>query len=61
MKPFALSVIAAIIVAVGAALLLNHFQEFAYQAYSTSGTRVSDPGTNLVGPTWSGDPSGGRS
>jgi hypothetical protein len=28
----------------------------AWQVYSTVSTRVSDPGHNLVGPDWSGDP-----
>ena len=28
----------------------------AYQAFATSGARVSEPGTNLVGPRWNGDP-----
>ncbi|MHA6644986.1 hypothetical protein [Mesorhizobium sp. A623] len=28
----------------------------AWQVYSTVSTRVSDPGHNLVGQNWSGDP-----
>ena len=46
---------AAIVLGVVAALVLRSAQEPAYQAYSTSGARVGDPGHNLVGPNWSGD------
>ncbi|MFE1599853.1 hypothetical protein [Methylobacterium sp. ID0610] len=38
-------------------LALTSNQKFAYQAFATSGARVSEPGTNLVGPRWDGDPS----
>jgi hypothetical protein len=31
-------------------------EQLAWQAYSTESTRVSDPGHNLVGQNWSGDP-----
>jgi hypothetical protein len=31
----------------------------SYEAYSTGGTRVGDPGSNLVGPDWTGEPGGG--
>jgi hypothetical protein len=58
MKPFLLSVIVAVTLAIAAAALLNGTQQRAYEAYATSGTRVSDPGHNLVGPRWSGEPSG---
>jgi hypothetical protein len=58
MKPFLLSVAAAIVLGLAAAALLNSTQQRAYEAYATSGTRVSDPGHNLVGPRWSGEPSG---
>ena len=56
MKPFLLSVVVAVAVAAVAAVLLNIGQQRAYEAYATSGTRVSDPGYNLVGPQWTGEP-----
>jgi hypothetical protein len=61
MKPFLLGVTAAVLLALGAATLLINTQEYAYQAYTTSGARVSDPGYNLVGPHWTGEASAGRS
>jgi len=61
MKPFLFAVTAAILLGLGAATLLINMQEFAYQAYATSGARVSDPGFNLVGPHWTGEASPGRS
>jgi hypothetical protein len=57
MKAFALAIVGVIVFAVGAAAVLNNEQVLAYKAFSTSATRVSDPGYNLVGKNWSGDPS----
>jgi hypothetical protein len=57
MKAFLLAITGAVVLAVGAAALLNNEQTLAYKAFATSGTRVSDPGYNLVGKNWSGDPS----
>ena len=45
---------AALVLGVVAAFALRSAQEPAYEAYSTSGTRVDDPGYNLVGPRWNG-------
>jgi hypothetical protein len=56
MKAFALAVLAALVLAGAAAAALNSAQVLAYQAYATSSTRVSEPGHNLVGPRWTGDP-----
>jgi len=56
MKIILLSIIAAGALGVVAALVLSASQEPAYEVYSTSGTRLSDPGHNLVGPNWSGNP-----
>ncbi|GJD94935.1 hypothetical protein [Methylobacterium iners] len=58
MKVFLVSVIAAVALAVAASFLLNENQKFAYEAYATSGARVSHPGSNLVGPQWSGNAGG---
>ena len=48
-------IVAALVLGLGAALALRAGQTPAYEAYSTSGARVGDPGHNLVGPTWSGN------
>lgn len=47
----------AAVIAVGAGFVLDREQEPAWQAYSSStGARVGDPGCNLVGENWSGNP-----
>lgn len=46
----------AIALGVIAAAALLTVQQPAYKAYSTSSTRIGDPGTNLVGKRWTGDP-----
>ena len=56
MKPFIAAVIAAIAIGFGASLVLSSNQQFAYEKFSTSGVRLSEPGTNLVGHEWTGDP-----
>jgi hypothetical protein len=56
MKAFLAAVVAAILLGVGAMLALTSNQKFAYQAFATSGARVSEPGSNLVGPRWNGAP-----
>ncbi|MGA0597245.1 hypothetical protein [Enterovirga sp. CN4-39] len=55
MKTIILAVVAAIALAAVSAYFLAENQKLAYQAYSTSGARVT-PTDNLVGPTWNGDP-----
>ena len=57
MKAFALAIAGLVIIAAGAAAVLSTEQTLAYKAFATSGARVSDPGYNLVGKNWSGDPS----
>lgn len=47
--------IVAVLLAAGAAFLVPRLQEPAYEAYSSSSTRVGEPGQNLVGPTWNGE------
>lgn len=46
---------AAIVLAVGLGLYLASDPKLAWQAYSTTSTRMDDPGTNLVGPRWTGE------
>ena len=55
MKVIILSVVAAIVLAYAASFLLGTQQRPAYEAFVGSGARVGDdPGTNLVGPNWTG-------
>ncbi|MDQ4059724.1 MAG: hypothetical protein M3145_01265 [Pseudomonadota bacterium] len=55
MKIMLLSMVVAIALGVAAAFVLNGNQRSAFEAFSTSGTRVGDPGHNLVGPKWTGN------
>ncbi len=55
MKVIFASVLVAIAIGVAAAFILSMAQQPAYEAYSTSSTRV-EPGHNLVGENWSGNP-----
>ncbi|GGK45129.1 hypothetical protein [Salinarimonas ramus] len=53
MKAFLASLVVALVVAVGAAYLLEtNWQSTAADTYATSGARVGDPGDNLVGSDW---------
>ena len=47
---------AALVIGVISSFVLRADQTRAYEAYSTSSTRVGDPGYNLVGKGWSGEP-----
>jgi hypothetical protein len=55
-KVIIISAVAALLLAYAASFVLNFEQEPAYQAYVGSGARVGDPGYNLVGPEWTGNP-----
>ena len=59
MRAFLASIAVAIVIAAGAALVLNADNRPAFEAFKTSGARVGDPGHNLVGDRWSGLNSGG--
>jgi hypothetical protein len=54
MKIILASLLAAVVIAVGAAYVLNAEQRTAYETFTTSGARVGDPGHNLVGDKWDG-------
>ena len=56
MKVIFASVLIAVVIGVAAAFVLNTAQRPAYEVYSTSSVRVGEPGHNLVGPNWSGNP-----
>jgi hypothetical protein len=45
---------AAIVLAIGLGMFLASNPKLAWQAYTTTSTRVDDPGHNLVGPRWTG-------
>lgn len=49
-------IVVAVAVAIGAGYYLRAEQEPAWQVYSTESTRVGDPGHNLVGQNWTGEP-----
>jgi len=48
---------AAFVIAIGASYVARAQGDDrpAWQVYSTSSTRVDDPGQNLVGPGWTGE------
>lgn len=49
MKAFLAAVVFAVLVAAGAAYVLNSgYQAPAHAAFTTEGARVSDPGSNLI-------------
>jgi hypothetical protein len=48
-------IIAAIVLAAGLGAFLASNPKLAWQAYSTTSTRMDDPGSNLVGPRWNGE------
>ena len=56
MGAIATGIVAAFGLAIVALLALSAVQEPAYQRYATSSTRIDEPGTNLVGDAWSGNP-----
>jgi hypothetical protein len=49
-------IVAAIAIAVVAGFVLRSSQKPVHAFFSTSSARVSEPGDNLVGKNWSGDP-----
>lgn len=55
MKTILLAIAASVVLGGVAAAVLGSTQKLAYEAYSTSGARVT-PTDNLVGPNWTGDP-----
>ena len=56
MKVILVSVLTAVVITVAAALILNSTQRTAYEVFQGAGADVRDPGHNLVGENWSGDP-----
>jgi hypothetical protein len=54
MRVFLISVVAAVLIACGAAAVLQSLQKPAYEAFREPSVRLDDPGYNLVGRDWSG-------
>ncbi|RUM95833.1 hypothetical protein EET67_20785 [Pseudaminobacter arsenicus] len=52
-----MSIVVTLIIAFGASYFLSAEHTPAWEVYSTSSTRVGDPGENLVGPAWTGSSS----
>lgn len=53
MKTFLISVVAVGLFAYVASFVLNStYQRPSYEAYTTTGARVGDPGENLIGGDW---------
>jgi len=50
MKIFIVAAVFAVFAAFVASAVLSGVQMASYTAFTTSGARVGDPGTNLVGP-----------
>ncbi|MCZ7660311.1 MAG: hypothetical protein M5U07_21870 [Xanthobacteraceae bacterium] len=55
------SILIAVVVAGGAGAVLTTMQQPVYETQPMAGVRVGDPGSNLVGPNWSGQPPRGGS
>lgn len=51
-----IGIVAAILIAIGFGYVLPREQAPAWKVFSTTSTRVGDPGENLVGLRWMGDP-----
>ncbi len=51
-----IAVAVAIAIGAGYFLMSSQQQQPAWQVYSSGSTRVGDPGHNLVGQNWTGEP-----
>jgi hypothetical protein len=45
----------AVVIAIGAGFAMGSGSVPSWEAYKTVNVRVGDPGTNLVGPRWTGE------
>jgi hypothetical protein len=52
-------IVIAVVVALGAAVVLRSVQRPVYESQPMPTVRVGEPGNNLVGPNWSGSASEG--
>jgi hypothetical protein len=56
MRTLVSGIVAAIVIAIAAGFILRSIEEPVHDVYASPSTRVGDPGTNLVGRAWTGDP-----
>lgn len=61
MRMILTGIVLAIVIAVGAGYALQAQQEPSWQVFSSDSTRVGNPGHNLVGQNWTGEPGGSGS
>jgi hypothetical protein len=54
MKAILTGIIVAVVIATGVGFLLPLEPELTWQAHSPPSIRVGEPGSNLVGPEWTG-------
>lgn len=55
MRVLAIGIAAAILVGAAIGVIFPLEPKLAWQAYSSTSARVGDPGSNLVGPGWTGE------
>ncbi len=55
MRVLVSGIAAAILVALAIGVFLPLEPKLAWQAYSSTSARVGEPGSNLVGPGWTGE------
>ncbi|HEY9536860.1 MAG TPA: hypothetical protein VIS03_04635 [Kiloniellaceae bacterium] len=55
MKVLVIGIAVSVLVAIGLGYFLPLEPKLSWQAYSSTSTRVDDPGSNLVGPRWTGE------
>ncbi len=48
-------IVVAVVIAVGAGFAMRSESTPSWEAYKTVNVRVGNPGTNLVGPRWTGE------
>lgn len=56
MRMILAGIVVAVVIAIGAGYIMQAQQEPSWQVFSTDSTRVGDPGHNLVGQNWTGEP-----
>jgi hypothetical protein len=52
-------IVVAVAIAIGAGFAMHSGNPLSWETYKTVNVRVGDPGTNLVGPNWTGENNAG--
>ena len=60
MRMILTGIVLAIVIGIGAGIVFQAQQVPAWQVFRTDSTRIGDPGNNLVGENWTGQPTGSR-